>query len=147
MPSTSPWRPARCTWPRWRPTVRVPGDPASEVLVAELGGVRTVHTWVEDVDLALDPAPLDVAVVAEPGGYRVDVTARSLGQDVTLLVDRIDPDAVVDDALVTLPAGASRHLPRAVDGRRSSRPPSPGQPVLRCANDVVVRRAGLPSGA
>ena len=127
--------------------VRVPGDPASEVLVAELGGERTVHTWVEDVDLALDPTPLDVVVAAEPGGYRVDATARSLAKDVTLLVDRVDPGAVVDAALVTLPAGASAtfHVRTTVAGAES-RLVEP--PVLRCANDVVVRRArGLPSEA
>jgi beta-mannosidase len=125
----------------------VPGDPASEVLVAELRGERTVHTWVEDVDLALDPAPLDVVVAAEPGGYRVDATARSLAKDVTLLVDRVDPGAVVDAALVTLPAGASAtfHVRTTVAG---AEPRLAEPPVLRCANDVVVRRAtGLPSKA
>lgn len=127
--------------------VRVPGDPASEALVVELGGCRTVHTWAEDVDLALDPAPLDVSVVAEPGGYRVEVTARSLAKDVTLLVDRVDPDAVVDDALVTLPAGAGAvfHVRTTVTGAETD---LAGPPVLRCANDVVVRRApGRPSRA
>ena len=127
--------------------VRVPGDPASEVLVVELGECRTVHTWAEDVDLALDPAPLDVSVVAEPGGYRVEVTARSLAEDVTLLVDRVDPDAVVDDALVTLPAGAGAvfHVRTTVTGAETD---LAGPPVLRCANDVVVKRApGRPSRA
>ena len=127
--------------------MRVPGDAASEALVVDLGGERTVHTWVEDVDLDLDPAPLEVVVAAEPGGYRVDVTARSLAKDVTLLVDRIDPDAVVDAALVTLPAGASTtfHVRTAVVGAEGR---LVGPPVLRCANDVVVRReSGLRSGA
>ena len=127
--------------------VRVPAEAGGEVLVAELGHERTVHTWVEDVDLALDAAPLDVAIVAEPGGYRVDVTARSLAKDVTLLVDRIDPDAVVDDALVTLPAGASAtfRVRTSVAGAEAELTRAP---VLRCANDVVVRReSGLPSGA
>jgi beta-mannosidase len=126
--------------------VRVPDDTGSEVLVVELGGRRAVHTWAEDVDLDLDPAALDVVVVAEPGGYRVDVTARSLAEDVMLLVDRVDPDAVVDDALVTLPAGQSVtfHVRSTVAGLEAA---LVGPPVLRCANDVVVRREGLPSGA
>jgi beta-mannosidase len=108
--------------------VRVPGDTASELLVVELGERRTVHTWAEDVDLGLDPAPLDVVVAAEPGGYRVDVTARSLAED------------------VTLPAGAAVtfHVRSRVAGLEAD---LVGPPVLRCANDVVVRRAGLPSGA
>ena len=45
------------------------------------------------------------------------------------------------------PAGGSLgHLPRAVGGRALEAALA-GPPVLRCANDVVVRRAGLPSGA
>ncbi len=127
--------------------VRVPGDTASELLVVELDDRRTVHTWAEDVDLDLDPEPLDVVVAAEPGGYRVEVTARSLAKDVTLLVDRLDPDAVVDDALVTLPAGASVtfHVRSTVARLEAA---LVGPPVLRCANDVVVRRGmGLPSQA
>jgi beta-mannosidase len=128
------------------PGVRVPGDTASEVLVVELGERRAVHTWAEDVDLHLDPAPLDVVVGAEPGGYRVDVTARSLAKDVTLLLDRLDPDAVVDDALVTLPAGSSVtfHVRSTVADLEDA---LVGPPVLRCANDVVVPRVGPPSGA
>ena len=127
--------------------VRVPGDAASEVLVVELGDARTVHTWAEDVDLDLDPAPLDVVVVAEPGGYRVDVTARSLAKDVTLLVDRLDPDAVVDDALVTLPAGASAtfHVRSTVAGPRG-RPGRPAGAAL-CQRRGGAPGAGLPSGA
>ena len=98
-----------------------------------------MHTWLDDVDLALDPAPLDVVVAAEPGGYRVDVSARSLAKDVTVLVDRLDPDAGVDDALVTLPAGtsASFHVRTVVQGLEDD---LSAPPVLRCANDVVVPR-------
>ena len=72
-----------------------------------LGGLQTVHTWVEDVDLTLDPDALRASVTPVQDGYRVDVTATSLARDVTLLVDRLDPDAVVDTALVDIPAGAT----------------------------------------
>ncbi|MDM8085044.1 glycoside hydrolase family 2 protein [Cellulomonas cellasea] len=117
--------------------VRIPGDPRHEVLVAELDGVRTAHLWVEDVALDLDPTPLDATATPADGGYRVDVTARSLARDVTLLVDRLDPDARVDDALVTLPAGASvtfwvRTSTRLDEGALTS------APVLRTANDLRV---------
>jgi beta-mannosidase len=37
----------------------------------------------------------------------VHVTARTLQRDVTLLADKVDPDAVVDDAMITLLAGES----------------------------------------
>ena len=48
------------------------------------------------------------------------VTATSLARDVTLLVDRADPDATVDESLITLPAGRSATL-----HVRSARPDLP----------------------
>lgn len=50
--------------------------------------------YVEDVDLALDPDPAIAASTAVPGGYRIQVTARSLARDVTLLADIAVADAV-----------------------------------------------------
>lgn len=114
-----------------------PADPAREALVVTLDHARTVHTWVEDVELELDPEPLAATVTPTQDGYEVEVVARSLAKDVTLLVDRLDPDARVDDALVTLPAGA-----RARFRVRTSAAFDPQAllrvPVLRTANDVVV---------
>ncbi|WP_315094504.1 glycosyl hydrolase 2 galactose-binding domain-containing protein [uncultured Cellulomonas sp.] len=123
------------------PTIATPADPTHEVLVVRLGALQAVHTWVEDIDLALDPAPLRATVTPVQDGFRVDVTASSLARDVTLLADRVDPDAVVDTALVDIPAGgtASFHVrtQRVVDPLALTRPP-----VLRSANDVVVPRLG-----
>ena len=94
-----------------------------------------VHSFVEDIELSLDPDPLDVEVMQTEDGYAVEVTARSFARDVTLLADQAASDAMVDDALVTLPAGQStgfrvrtsaRNLEQALD-----RPP-----VLRTANDL-----------
>ena len=47
--------------------------------------------------------------VVEPveTGYAVTVTAHTLTRDLTLLVDKLDPAAVVDDQLVTLLPGES----------------------------------------
>ncbi|WP_449385696.1 glycosyl hydrolase 2 galactose-binding domain-containing protein [Cellulomonas soli] len=116
-------------------TLAVPDDAGDEVLVAELDGARVVHTFAEDVDLRLDPAPLEVTAVAVPGGYRVDVTARSLATDITLLVDRAAADAQVDDALVDLPAGASASF--VVRTAETIDPAVlTSAPVLRTANDL-----------
>jgi beta-mannosidase len=117
-----------------------PDDARAEVLVAELDGIRAVHTWVEDVELALDPAPLDATVTGVEGGYRVDVEARSLARDVTLLVDRVDPDAVVDEALVTLPAGARTSFVVRSSARLSTADLT-GPAVLRTSNDLAPLRA------
>jgi beta-mannosidase len=115
----------------------VPDDAADEALVAALGGVTTVHTWVEDVDLHLDPDPLRATVSPEQDGYRVDVHATSLARAVTLLVDRLDPDAVVDDAVVDVPAGTSVSFHVRTRGRFDPAALT-RRPVLRSANDVVV---------
>jgi beta-mannosidase len=108
--------------------VTVPGDPAAELIVA--GDA----TWffAEDVDLAY-PAPAWDAVVE---GDAVRVTARTLLRDIALFPDRLDPDASVDDLLVTLLPGQS-HTFRV----ESSAAPDPDAlttlPVLRCANDLA----------
>lgn len=121
-------------------TVATPVDPAQEVLVVRLGALQTVHPWAEDIDLALDPAPLRASVTPVQDGYRVDVTASSLARDVTLLVDRLDPEARVDTALVDIPAGATASF--HVRTRGTFDPAELTRaPVLRSANDVVVRRA------
>lgn len=128
-------------------SVRLPGDPAAEVLVAELtdpmddSTVREVHCWVEDIDLRLDPNPITAVVDPVDDGYRVTVSAHSLVKDLTLLVDRLDPAASIDQALVTLPAGESvtLHIRTAVRGIELA---VSSRPVLRTANDLTAERAG-----
>ncbi|MGW6132587.1 glycoside hydrolase family 2 protein [Cellulomonas sp. NPDC055163] len=120
--------------------VATPEDPTTEVLVARLDGVSTVHTWVEDVDLALDPAPLEATVTGVEGGYRVDVVARSLARDITVLADRVDPAATVDEALVTLPAGGRASF-RVRTTARLSAADLTDPAVLRTANDLAALRA------
>jgi beta-mannosidase len=122
-----------------------PEDRTAEIVVARLDTLTRVHTFVEDIELALDANPLDVAVMETEDGYAVEVTAWSLARDVTLLADRAAGDATVDDALVTVPAGQSttfrvrtsaRDLEQALD-----RPP-----VLRTANDLQHTKSGVSRG-
>ncbi|MDR7384008.1 glycoside hydrolase family 2 protein [Promicromonospora iranensis] len=115
------------------------GDPANEVLVVTLGEARGLHRWAESKDLALDPAPVRTTVIEEDGGYRVDVTATSLALGVTLLADRLDPDAQVDDQVVDLPAGTTAVF--HVTGRGLDPEALVARPVLRTENDLV-RTAG-----
>ena len=69
------------------------------------------------------------------------VTATSLARDVTLLVDRADPDATVDESLITLPAGRSATFHVRSDPRRTSPTALTRAPVLRSANEVSRTRA------
>ena len=42
-----------------------------------------------------------------PGGYQVTVRADGFVRDLTVLADKVDPDAIADRALLTLVAGDS----------------------------------------
>ena len=112
-----------------------PGEPSAEIVVARIEGLTRVHTFVEDIELALSPDPVDVTVKEVDDGYAVQVTARSLARDVTLLADQAVADATVDDALVTLTAGQSTTFLVRTSGRKLEQPLD-RPPVLRTANDL-----------
>src|SRR5512133_1566441 len=112
-----------------------PDDPSGEIVVARLETLTRVHTFVEDLKLAFSPDPVEVDVMETEDGYAVQVTARSLARDITLLADRVAADATVDDALVTLTAGQSTTFRVRTTGRNLEQ--ALGKPpVLRTANDL-----------
>jgi beta-mannosidase len=120
--------------------VAAPTDPGAEIVTAQLDGCTAVHTFAEDLDLALDPDPLQVTVDRAPDGYAVTVTARTLARDVTLHPDHVAADAAVDDALVTLRAGerATFQVRTNSSGLEQA---LAAPPVLRTANDLQRSRA------
>jgi beta-mannosidase len=105
--------------PRTTTTVTIPAEVAapldgrSEVLVASLEGGRPgeggrgLWLFADYQDSSLGAPQLTATAERTPSGYRVSVTARSLVRDLALLVDKVDPDAVVDDMIVTLLPGES----------------------------------------
>jgi beta-mannosidase len=99
--------------PRGKRTVGIPihvaaaGDATRELLLAETGSARAWWPFVEDVAAVLPAAEFDSQVEPVDDGYRVTITARSLVRDIALLADRLAPDAVVDDMLITLLPGES----------------------------------------
>ncbi len=124
--------------------VAVTGDPTREVLIVEAdgsqGAAATTHFWAEDIELLLDADPPTVEAEATADGYAVTVTAhRSLVKDLILFVDRLDPAATVDSALITLPAGTSTvvSVRSSVAGLADALTQAP---VLRTANDLVAIR-------
>ena len=63
------------------------------------------------------------------------MTARTILRDLTLFPDRLDPEATVDEALVTLLPGESAVF--VVRSQLSLDPEAlTNRPVLRCVNDV-----------
>jgi len=119
-----------------------PADLRSEVLVATAGDAHVHHLFGEDRDLDYHPAPFTARVTAVADGYRVDVRATSYVRDIALLADKVASDAVVDDILVSLPAGASHRF--LVRTAVTLYEPSAlvRSDVLRCANTVAWAGAG-----
>ncbi|MFL1426478.1 MULTISPECIES: glycoside hydrolase family 2 protein [unclassified Nocardiopsis] len=109
-----------------------------EVLVATTGDARLVHTFREDVHLAYDPDALTAEAEPAPGGYRVRVSAAALARGVSVLADRVAPDAEVDDMLVDLLPGESHtflvRTAAEVDPAEFTR-----EPVLRSAASLHPR--------
>jgi beta-mannosidase len=111
-----------------------PDDPAREALTITTPHARVYHLFCEDRDAVLDPDPLVATVSRVRGGYRIDASATSFAHDVSVLADKVAPDATVDDMLVSLAAGESTtfQVRTAVDVPTPSDLVSPR--VLRCAN-------------
>lgn len=81
---------------------------ADQVVLGELGGERGWWWPVAPKDRALSPAQVDLSVGQSTGaGVTVRLTAANLVVDATLLVDKLDPAAEADRALVTLLPGES----------------------------------------
>ncbi|WP_084020848.1 glycoside hydrolase family 2 protein [Cryobacterium arcticum] len=111
-------------------------DAAAELLRAELGGVRGHWFFAEARDSALSDSAPDVLAERTTTGYTVRVTAASLTRDLALLVDTVDPDALVDDMLVTLLPGESVLF--TIDSVLDVDPAAFAAPtVLRSTNQLV----------
>ncbi|MFJ8958465.1 glycoside hydrolase family 2 protein [Lentzea sp. NPDC102401] len=112
-----------------------PVNDDAEVMVATTAEARAILPFREDVELAYDPRPLSAQAQAVPGGYEVEVRAGSFARDVTILADRVAPDAVADDSLVPMLAGEVRVFHIRTDAFVD--PAAFTDPlVLRCANDL-----------
>jgi beta-mannosidase len=119
------------------PTVSSAADPAGEVLRAELTQVRAHWFFAEPRDTTLVAAAPEVVTERTTTGYRVRVSAVGLIRDLALLVDRVDPDGLVDDMLVTLLPGESTVF--TVTTTRAVDPAAFGSPeVLRSTNQLVA---------
>jgi beta-mannosidase len=117
--------------------VAEPGDAAGELLVVDAAdGGRAWWFFAEDSDVAWPPASFDAAVETDGDTTRVRVTAHNVLRDLTLQADRVHPDAVVDDAGVTVLPGET--VTFTVTGATGLDPAAlTGRPALRCVNDLV----------
>jgi beta-mannosidase len=111
-------------------------SPRDEVLVATEGEHRALWFFGEDRDLHLTNAWARASAERTSDGYAVTVTAATLQRDVTMLADKVDPNAVVDEGMVTLLPGESTSF-----RVRSAADVDPAQflepRVLRTTNQLV----------
>ncbi|MGB3337656.1 MAG: glycoside hydrolase family 2 protein [Devosia sp.] len=117
--------------------VATPGNPREEMLVATMHDSTAHFYFNEDTALDLPEPHADITAARDGSEWRVTVAARAVLKDLCLFVDRIHPDATVDDMLVTLLPGETRvfrvtcavELDAAALGKA---------PVFRCANQLIV---------
>jgi beta-mannosidase len=129
-----------------RETVTVPlpsdvamaADAARELVVAGVGETRGFWFFAEPRDSALEAASVEVTTEPADGGTRVTLTSTGLVRDLTLLVDKVDPDAVASDALLTLLPGESTTLLVRHDGAALAASALSDPRVLRTANELVA---------
>ncbi|WP_084106100.1 glycoside hydrolase family 2 protein [Demequina sp. NBRC 110056] len=133
---------------RGQAVLEVPGhvleaaDAAAEILVADAGypgdddHVRALHAFAEDKDVTYERSPLTASAVRTGDGYEVSVTASALVRDLTVLADKVHPDAEADDALVTLLAGES-HVFRIACAAEVDPEAFLGERVLVSVNSLV----------
>ena len=132
--------------PRSATTIMINDDVLSplngsrEYLVAQEESAAAAYWYfVEDPQLELGTPDDSMTVDVERtgSGYSVAVSASSLVKDVALFPDRLDPNARVDTALVTLQAGDTHTF--QVRSNRSDLDVAAlaRKPVLRSANDLL----------
>ena len=124
------------------PLVATAGDARAELLVAGEGAGRALWFFAEDREIGFPAAAFDAHVEALTAGIRVTVTARTLLRDLTLFPDRVDPEAGVDEALVTLLPGESAAFTvrTGASGVAAGAAAWTAPPVLRCVNDITSSR-------
>jgi beta-mannosidase len=115
-----------------------PFSRSGEMLVVTFDDHRALWFFAAYRDSELPDPELRVDARPVQGGWDVDITARRLAREVTLLVDRIDAEARADRALLTLLPGETARI--HVTGADNAAPAAfADATVLRSANDLVRR--------
>jgi beta-mannosidase len=124
-------------------SVATAGDPRQEVLVASSCQARRAWWYfVDDPDLKLPDLAITAEVSRGAGGYVVEVSATAFVKDLVLNVDRLDPDATVDELFVTLLPG-ERGTVNVRSDRELDVEALLHHPVLQSVNGLVAAARAL----
>lgn len=113
-----------------------PNDSRTELLVARVGDLVTHKFFTEDKDFAFELADFTARASQQDGTVTLSVVAETLLRDIVINVDRVDPDAVCSEQLVTLLPGESHEFTITTEAPASD-PRWVTAPVIRCVNDVA----------
>ena len=108
-------------------------DSAAECVVAASNSERAFWYFEIDKNIVYPEPQFEDDVSIDGSEYSIKITARSFLRDVALFVDRLDPQAEVNDQLITLLPNESFTF-RFKSNRRFSREAIIQRPVFQCAN-------------
>jgi beta-mannosidase len=92
-------------------SLATPGDSSKEMVVAHAAdGHRTIWFFEYDKAVAYPKSQFDATLERHGNVYRLTLTARTFIRDLCISADRLDPEAVVSDQLITLLPGESSTL-------------------------------------
>ena len=113
-------------------------NPRTEVLIATLGSSRAMHYFAEYKDLELDSHPFESRVFVRGDEVVLEVSTSGHLVDFAVIADRVHPDLVVNDQLVTLLAGETAQFVLSMRPERG-RKKGIGElaPALNSAAEIV----------
>jgi beta-mannosidase len=116
------------------------------LLVAEIQGQRSIRFFHRDKDLSYPAPDFDARLTRGDGQTRLTITAKTLLRDLIIYPDRLDPDAAIDDQVITLLPGESHTFTITTD-RELTADDLTTRPVMQLANYYGKRqvdRSGVP---
>ncbi len=115
------------------PELADPTDTAVQMLSAACDGLSAHWFFGIDRELAYPEPAFDADLTRDGPTYRLTIRARVLLRDVCIFADRLDPEAIMSDQLITLLPGESATFDISSD-RELSLEALTGPPVFQCAN-------------
>jgi beta-mannosidase len=114
-------------------SIAMPRDKSREMIVAQAGDVRTTFYFASDKDLVYPPPAPQADLKRDGELWKLKLTSPALLRNVMVNIDRVDPDASIDDNFVTLLPGESCTLTIRSNMQWTAQQLST-PPVFQCAN-------------